>query len=215
MTVALRAMFNGATAGTSTTRRALVLAVVRGVLAVAFVSTGVAPVAHAQATDGPSLIVLVRHAEKATETGSDPNLSAAGVERANALLEALTNLQPSAVIVTATKRTAQTAAPVATRFGITPQVVSLAGGGATHVNAVADAVRRQRGIVVVVGHSNTIPAIVKALGGPALPDLCDSAYSTLFVLQPGRDGKAAALVRASYGAPDGPTAGCPAMTPAR
>ena len=169
------------------------------------------------------MVVLVRHAEKAPEPAADPNLSAAGQERARALLEALQHLQPSAIVVSDTRRTGQTAAPLASKFSRTPQqeavlvvVVPLTGGVATHVNAVADAVRKSRGVVVVVGHSNTVPAIVKALGGPALPDLCDSSYATMFVLQPAKDGKAASVIRAQYGAAD-PAAqtGCPAMMPPR
>jgi phosphohistidine phosphatase SixA len=184
--------------------------------AVATVSVGVPASSRAQSTEGPSLVVLVRHGEKAPEPAADPNLSAAGQERARALLDAMMYGGPSAVIVTATRRTAETAAPLAAKFGITPQVISLTGGGAAHVNAVADAVRKSRGVVVVVGHSNTIPAIVKALGGPALPDLCDSSYATMFVLQPGKDGRPASVVRAQYGAADPATAtGCPTMQPAR
>jgi phosphohistidine phosphatase SixA len=168
---------------------------------------------RAQAT-GPSLVILVRHAEKAPEPAGDPPLSVGGAERAKALLEALGNSQPSSIIVSPTKRTAETAAPLAAKFGITPQVVPLTGGGPAHVAAVADAVRGRQGVVVVVGHSNTIPAIVKALGGPALPDLCDASYATMFVLQPAKDGKPATVVRAQYGAADPPGAAtCAGMSP--
>lgn len=176
---------------------------------------GAAPVAAAQST-GPSLVILVRHGEKVTEPAADPTLSAAGQERAKALVDALGATVPSAIITSATQRTNQTAAPLAAKHGLTPQVISLAGGGATHVNAVADAVRKARGVVVVVGHSNTVPAIVKALGGPALPDLCDASYATLFVLQPAAGGQPASLVRAQYGTADAAGASsCAAMTPAR
>ncbi|MES2522868.1 MAG: histidine phosphatase family protein [Gemmatimonadota bacterium] len=163
-------------------------------------------VVRAQAAEGPSLVVLVRHGEKAPEPAADPVLSAAGQERAKALLEAMSGTQPTAVIVSATTRTASTAAPLAAKFGITPKTISLGGGTPTHVQAVADAVRASRGVVVVVGHSNTIPAIVKALGGPAMPDLCDASYATMFLLQPAKDGKPAQVVRAQYGLADPPAA---------
>jgi len=53
-----------------------------------------------------------------------------------------------------------------------------------HIQAVAEAVRtRPDGdAVLVVGHSNTIPAIVGALGGSTLPDLKDENYSTVYIL---------------------------------
>jgi hypothetical protein len=59
-------------------------------------------------------------------------------------------------------------------------------------------VRRRLGeVVLVVGHSNTVPAIITALGGPSMPDLSESDYDDLFLLVPGPEG-AARLVRSSY-----------------
>jgi phosphohistidine phosphatase SixA len=170
---------------------------------------------HAQSPAAPSLVVLVRHGEKAAVPGDDPPLSAAGEARARALDSALAHLVPSAIIVSARRRTAETAAAVRARTGVTPTVVPLEGGAAAHVQAVVRAVRAARGTVLVVGHSNTIPAIVTALGGPVLPDLCDASYATLFLVQPSSaaDGRAV-VVRAQYGAPDPPgAASCPGMTP--
>ena len=188
--------------------------------AVATFSAG-APVAlKAQAAGGPTVVVLVRHAEKATEPAGDPPLSASGTERAKALLEywvtTYKDAPPSAIIVSPTRRTAETAAPLAAKFGITPEAIPLTGGGAAHVDAVANAVRGKQGMVVVVGHSNTIPAIVTALGGPAMPDLCDSSYSNMFILHPAKDGKPAVVLASKYGAADPAVAtGCPAMRPPR
>jgi len=156
-----------------------------------------------RAQGGPSLVVLVRHAEKASQTDPDPSLSDLGKARAMALVDALRNTTPSAIIVTSRKRTAETGEPLAAKLGLKQQVVALEGSTpAAHITAVADAVRKQKGVVLVVGHSNTVPAIVKALGGPALPDLCDASYATLYVLQPARDGRAAQLIVGQYGAAD-------------
>ncbi len=73
--------------------------------------------------------------------------------------------------------------------------------------------RRHAGsVVLVVGHSNTVPSIIAALGGPKLADLCDSAYSNLFVLVLGEPG-GARLIRSRFGDAD-PAAdpACAAMT---
>lgn len=162
----------------------------------------------------PSLVVLVRHGEKQPTPADDPSLSEAGVRRAAALDSALRDLTPTTIIVSSRKRTAETAAVVARRSGITPTVIALDGGGAAHVRGVAEAVRRGTGTVVVVGHSNTVPAIVTALSGPRLPDICDASYATMFLLTPSREGKPAQLVRAHYGAADAVGAEqCPGMTP--
>ena len=148
----------------------------------------------------PSLVVLVRHGEKATEGGSDPSLSEAGKARAQALADAMAMTTPNAIIVSSLKRTAETAAVVFSKTGVVPTVLAI--GGATHVADVAAAVRKATGVVLVVGHSNTVPAIVTALGGPTLPDICDASYATMFVLTPGVAGKAAQVVLTHYGAAD-------------
>jgi broad specificity phosphatase PhoE len=167
-------------------------------------TTTVAPrPAQAQAD---RLVILVRHAEKAAEPRDDPHLSDAGRERAKALGAALASVPVSAVIVTQFRRTHETAAPVLSARGLTPIVPAGSGFGA-HVNAVADSVRAQPpgSTILVVGHSNTIPAIIGALGGPKLKDLCDNEYATLFVLDLPASG-APRLIRASYGAADPPGA---------
>ncbi len=150
----------------------------------------------------PALVLLVRHAEKAAGPGADPALTPAGTERAKALAAALEEAGVTAIVTTQWRRTQDTAAPLAQALGIKPEVVEAgAGGPADHVAAVVAAVRKHPGgVVLVVGHANTVPALVAALGGPKLHDLGDNAYSTLFVLVPGP--AKARLVTAHYGAPD-------------
>ena len=174
-------------------------------------STAAAPAAHAKdgpAKDGPAeggaLVIVVRHAEKAAVPGDDPPLSEAGAARAAALARVLRDAPVRAVIVTPRRRTGETAAGVVAARGLTPVVVPFAANVADHARAVADAVRAAGGgTVLVVGHSNTVPAILAALGAPRLPDLCDAAYANLFVVRPGTTAaERATLVRASYGAAD-------------
>lgn len=157
--------------------------------------------AFAQASP-PPLVVLVRHAEKAAEPAGDPPLSAAGLARAQALTDVLRDAGVTAIVTTQFRRTRETAEPIAKALGLTPEVVPAGAGGIEgHVEAVAAAVRRHPGgVVLVVGHGNTIPALIAALGGPRLPDLCESAHADLFFLDL-REAKPR-LVRARYGAPD-------------
>jgi len=167
---------------------------------------------RALAADGDRLVMLVRHAEKAVEPRADPPLTDAGRARAQALATATASAGIDAIIVTPLARTRETAAPVAQARGLTPIEVPVERSVAAHVAAVVEAVRaRPAGeAVLVVGHSNTIPAIVTALGGPPLADLCDSQYAVLYVLSLPAAGPAR-LVTASYGAADPPDAGCPTM----
>ena len=151
----------------------------------------------------PVTVVVVRHAEKA-DASADPVLSEAGTARAEALAAALKDAGVQAVIVSPRQRTRLTAQGVLQARGLTPEVVGLT---PTHVADVARAVRARKGqVVLVVGHSNTVPAIVTALGGPKLADLCDAQYSQLFTLVVPEQG-APTVVRSQYGAPDAPEAG--------
>jgi len=153
------------------------------------------------------LVILVRHAEKAGETG-DPELTPEGAARAEALVEVLEGTRLDAIITTQYRRTYLTAEPVARAQGRTPVVVSASGPVAAHARAVAEAVNRlpAGSAVLVVGHSNTLGHIVGALGGPALPDLCDAEFATVLILD--RSGQTPRLLRARFGAPDPPEAKC-------
>jgi len=150
----------------------------------------------------PSTVILVRHAERAAEPARDPVLTDAGAQRARDLGAALSSAGVGTIITTQFQRTQLTAAPLGTLIGKAPVIVSAGADARAHVDSVAAAVRRASGVVLVVGHSNTIPAIIGALGGPKLPDLCDNQYSRLFVLELGSG--AAHLIQASYGASDPP-----------
>lgn len=166
-----------------------------------------APSAASAARDS-TVVVLVRHAEKAPVEGNDPPLSEAGEARARTLAQTLAGMRFDAVIATERQRTQATARPVAQAHNLTPEIIALAG---PHVDNVAAAVRRHAGqTVLVVGHSNTVPRIVHALGGPQLRDLCEPEFSHLYVMVL-KDGAAPRLEQRTYGTADPPGAGdCPA-----
>lgn len=152
----------------------------------------------------PTLVILVRHAEKAEGPHDDPGLSEAGQRRAEALAQALSGAGIAHIVTTQWQRTRRTAAPLAAQLGIEPTVVATR-KGAAHAAQVAAAVRALSGRVLVVGHSNTVPDIAAALAGVApLPPLCETSYSHLFVVH---GGPSAALLRLRYGAPDAVLAG--------
>jgi len=158
-----------------------------------------------QSAAGPAtVVVLVRHAEKAAPTG-DVALSPGGEARAAALAAALRDAGVQAVLTTQLRRTRQTAEPLAAARGLTPEIVPVGSDVPEHAARVAAAVRQrhQGQTVLVVGHSNTVPAIIAALGGPRLPDLCDAEYAMLFVLV----ARGAAGAGAVAGAADGAAAG--------
>lgn len=110
------------------------------------------------AGQGDLEIYLVRHAEK--EPGNDPALTPDGKLRAKALAERLKNVDLTAIYSTDYARTRQTAGPVALNSGI-PVIYY----DPQKLDEFAAQLRAQRGKVLVVGHSNTVPELVLALGG--------------------------------------------------
>ena len=155
-----------------------------------------------------TVVIVVRHAEKVGPSGDVP-LSPAGEARARILVEVAREAGVTGIITTQFQRTRQTALPLAQALGITPEVVEAKGPAPEHAKAVAEAIRsRYAGkTVLVVGHSNTVPAIVAALGGPSFPDLCDEAYDNLFTVIVAPDGSAR-LLRAKFGARSELTSAC-------
>lgn len=157
----------------------------------------------------PTTVILVRHAEKAAVPGDDPPLTKAGQARARALMTIASEAGVSAIVTTQFARTRATAEPAATALGITPDVVRAS--GATHVQDVARTVMTHAGgVVLVVGHSNTVPAIVAALGAPPPPPICDSSYDDLYVVTVPPSGPAR-VIHARYGEPSQVTAACGSM----
>jgi 2,3-bisphosphoglycerate-dependent phosphoglycerate mutase len=163
--------------------------------------------AIAQRSQQPTVIILVRHAEKDRSNPRDanPDLTAAGRQRARALQRVLRARHVNAIITTHLKRAVLTAQPSAESFHVTPEVYRATGDGKATGAAMARMIRaRHMGkTVLVVGHSNTIPATIEALGGPKVNDICDSSYSNLFmlVLYPNRPPR---FTHTHYGAADPP-----------
>lgn len=126
-----------------------------------------------------STIFVVRHAEKAETHEQDPKLSAPGRDRAEALARILKDAQISAIYVTEFKRTKETAAPLAKVLGLTPTAIP-----ANDLPSLLAKIRSATGNVLVVGHGNTIPDLLKALGIPEPITIDDSDYSNLFLVFP-------------------------------
>jgi broad specificity phosphatase PhoE len=145
-------------------------------------------------------VLLVRHAEKAAEPAADPPLTPDGEARAQALVTVARDAGVTAIVTTQFQRTRLTAAPLAQALGITAEVVNAR--GTDHPREVARLVleRHAGETVLVVGHSNTIPDIVAALGAPHPGVIADSTHDNLFIVTVPAEGKAR-LVRARYGRP--------------
>ena len=146
---------------------------------------------------GPATtMMIVRHADRPT-TGEDA-LTAAGVARAADLAHVAGKAGLAGVYSTDTIRTRQTAAPVAAALGLTTEIYAAADSAGLVARIVTD---HGGGTVLVVGHSNTVNAIIAAAGGPVLPDIGDTEFDNLFVLTACRCRRGlATLVNLQYGA---------------
>jgi phosphohistidine phosphatase SixA len=129
---------------------------------------------------------IVRHAERADGPGSgmggaaDPSLSAAGRARAASLATILKDEKVTAVFTTEFKRTQQTAAPTAKAHGVTPTTVT-----ANDTATLVQKLKAATGVVLVVGHSNTVPEIVAGLGISTPVTVGDTEFDHLFIVAAG------------------------------
>jgi broad specificity phosphatase PhoE len=123
------------------------------------------------------VVVIVRHAEKAANGGNDPDLSSAGRGRADALARILKDSGITAIFTSEFKRTQETATPTATSAHVTPTVVA-----AKDTAALAARLHQLSGNALVVGHGDTIPNLVKALGINVPVNIPDTDYSELLIV---------------------------------
>jgi broad specificity phosphatase PhoE len=146
----------------------------------------------------PTTVIVVRHAEKAAEPAADPPLNGAGLVRAASLAQMVRDMGVEAVITTQFARTRSTAAPLLESLKLTGEVVDAR--APMHAKLVADSVMmKHRGqTVLVVGHSNTVPDIIAALGAPNPGPICDDGYDNLFIVTVPSSGSAT-VARLHYG----------------
>ncbi len=134
-----------------------------------------------------TVVILVRHAEKRTDDPKDPSLSEAGVKRADALAKMLSEAGVTHLFSSEYRRTRETLAPLASRLGKKVREVS--------ARTPEDQVAAIRGlpagsVAVVAGHSNTVPELVRLLGGEVSglidtghgPMISDASYDRMFLV---------------------------------
>jgi broad specificity phosphatase PhoE len=129
------------------------------------------PTATAQST-----IFIVRHAEKADAT-KDPDLSEAGRARAEALAKTLRDANITAIYATEFKRTQQTATPLAKALSVTITTLP-----AKDNAALIAKLRASTGNALIVGHGDTIPDLIKALGISDPINIAENDYDNLFAV---------------------------------
>jgi phosphohistidine phosphatase SixA len=94
------------------------------------------------------------------------------------------------IFTTEYKRTRQTAEPLARRLGIEPVAIP-----AKDVAALLEKLKGASGNVLVVGHSNSVPGVIEALGVTGPIAIADDEFDNLFIVTPRSPAR---LVRLRY-----------------
>ena len=138
---------------------------------------------------------VVRHAEKESANSnmtSDVPLSAAGMERAEALKELLRDKKIELVLSTNYKRTIATGQPVASQIDRNVHIYD------PRDSTFLPSLKKKKVNILIVGHSNTVDDIVNAImGSKELSDLPESQYGDLFILK--RKGSTWTLQKSRFG----------------
>lgn len=164
-------------------RAALLLAA-----AAAIVACAAPPPADAQ-TDA-TVVYLVRHAERAEDGTNDPPISVAGQARADLIAEMLRDARITHVHSTDLKRTRSTGMPLAEEAGLEIRTYS-----PRDLAAFAHELWQTPGRHLVLGHSNTTPQLVEALGGDPYSPIEEMEYDRLYVVTLTDDGASTVLIR--------------------
>ncbi|MEP6586119.1 MAG: phosphoglycerate mutase family protein [Candidatus Udaeobacter sp.] len=127
--------------------------------------------------NGAPVVFIVRHAEKASTGGKDPDLSVQGQKRADALAHILKDSEITSVFVTEFKRTQETAAPTARAAHVIPTVIP-----ANDMGSLVEKLRELNSNALVVGHGNTIPDLLKALGIATPVSIPEDDYTEIFAV---------------------------------
>ena len=163
------------------------------------IAVGLAWFFESQAT---TTIIFVRHAEKAYTTDSDPPLSEAGQRRVAELTRQLVDADVvagvDAIYSTPYIRTQETARPLADALDLPINTYD-----ASDTEEVLETIlKKHKGkIILVVGHSNTVPVLIANLGASKkVPPIAEDEYDNIYVISIPWFGKTK-TIRMRYGEP--------------
>jgi broad specificity phosphatase PhoE len=153
--------------------------------------------AHPQTAEPVTTVFLVRHAERADEPRQDPPLTEKGIARSQELARLLSTAGIKAIFTSQFTRTKSTAEPLAKQLGLTPTTQTLRSNPA-NLRLIAEDSTKETvekimahagSSVLVVGHSNSIPDVIKMLGADA-PTIDEKKFDDLFIVTIFAKGKA-------------------------
>ena len=134
----------------------------------------------AQVARAQKAIILIRHAER-IDSSTDA-LSRRGEEWSNLLRDRFKNSGITTIYSTQFQRTSKTVEPLSKELGLAPVIIQ-----STQQADLIDRLRTKHGpndVVLVVGHSNSVPAIIKELGVKETITIADDQYGDVSILVP-------------------------------
>jgi broad specificity phosphatase PhoE len=143
--------------------------------------------------DAQQAIFVVRHAEDVrSKDVLDRPLTESGHRRATLLASVLKDAGITAIYTSSLQRAVKTAEPLAIAARIEPKPLPQLSTKfePKDMETFVELLRTQHSenIVLFVGHANTVPALLKALGHPAEIKIPETEYDNLFVLFPKSEG---------------------------
>jgi broad specificity phosphatase PhoE len=154
---------------------------IQAIIIYAAIAVSLAWFFESQAT---TTMIFVRHAEKALMPVGDPSLSPAGKERVAELTRQLVDADVvagiDAIYSTPYRRTIETAQPVADALGLAINEYDPDDNEAV----LAKILRNHKGkIILVVGHSNTLPTLIADLGASKkVPPIAELEYDNIYLI---------------------------------
>lgn len=146
--------------------------------------------AVAAAQEDATVVYLVRHAERAEDGTSDPVISLSGWDRSRLLADVLRDAGLTHIHTSDFRRTRMTGAPTAEATGLSLRVYD-----PRDLRGFAEELRRTPGRHLVLGHSNTTPGLVEALGGDPSGTIADLEYDRLYIVTLTSAGASTVLIR--------------------
>jgi 2,3-bisphosphoglycerate-dependent phosphoglycerate mutase len=148
-------------------------------------------------TQSPSTTTyyLVRHAEKACEDCNSCGLSQSGNVRAAALASYLSNKNIDMIFASQCLRTSSTAQPLADKLGKDVSIYNT-----EQLNTLISTLTSiNNKNILIIGHSNQIPIIVKALSRKRVY-ISDTDFDNIYVITKTGLAKSGSLKKLTYGA---------------
>lgn len=109
----------------------------------------------------------------------NPILTEQGKSRAQELIRILGDTGIQAIYTSQYVRTRLTAEPIAKQLSIPIREID----ALKTPDLVSEVLTKNTGqVVLIVGHSNSVPEIIEAFGGPAMDEIDETQFDNLFVL---------------------------------